>query len=227
MNCETAISELLRLIDRDGTSLSPDARAHLRECENCRTLLESIAGDAPAPDARVDATTPAETAVRLERRKVIAARVLAVMATVIVFLGPLLVLSNQGVLGVSTVELIVVLVGGISVAMILASPFLLLFTAARRGWTGSGKHRFYRRLGPGRWLEGVCLGIAETMEWRVAYVRLAFVLAAIFSKGLAVLVYLICASAMAVHPADRQYLLRFKIARLWRRMRGHEIEEHV
>jgi len=46
----------------------------------------------------------------------------------------------------------------------------------------------------------------------------------IWFKGLGLLAYIICALAMPVHPADRHYLLRFRIARWWRRLR-HATED--
>ncbi len=80
------------------------------------------------------------------------------------------------------------------------------------------KFRMYRRLGEGRMVSGVCLGLAERTHtpvwvWRVG------TLAGISFFSDAALLYFLMAFTMPVHPEDRAGLLRFRIARWLRGLR--------
>jgi phage shock protein C len=217
MNCKEAIAELMCSIDANAPT-SEEARAHLRECERCRALLASVSEQPPAEEVAVESsTTAAEAAVAEERKKLLTRRAVAILAAVIVF-GLLMLIPLRRHTGLATGELAVIALIGVCIAIIVGAPILLAFSAITNARTPRGERRFYRRLGPGRWIEGVCLGIAEATGWNVALVRLAFALGLWF-KGIGLLAYIVCALAMPVHPADRQYLLRFKIARLWRWLR--------
>ena len=217
MNCQEAIAELLRSIDAN-TPTSEEARAHLRECARCRELLASVSEQPPAEEAAVESsTTAAEAAVARERKKLLTRRAIAILAAVIVF-GLLMLIPLRRNTGLASGELAVIAFIGVLIAIIVGAPVLLLFSAIANARTPRGERRFYQRLGPGRWVEGICIGIAEATGWNVALVRLAFVTGMWF-KGLGLLAYIVCALAMPVHPADRQYLLRFRIARAWRKLR--------
>ena len=67
-------------------------------------------------------------------------------------------------------------------------------------------------------LSGVCMGLAERTGWPVTTFRVIF-LALFFAKGFGMILYVLFDLAMPVHPADRQYLLRFRVARAWRGFR--------
>jgi phage shock protein PspC (stress-responsive transcriptional regulator) len=217
MNCKEAIAELMLSIDTNAPT-SEEARAHLRECEHCRALLASVSEQLPAEEASVESSaTAAEAAVARERKKLLTQRAIAIPASVIVF-GLLMLIPLRGHTGLGTAELALIALVGVFISIIVGAPLLLLFSAIAHARTPGGQRRFYKRLGPGRWVDGVCSGIAEATGWNVALVRLAFALGMWF-KGIGLLAYIVCSLAMPVHPADRQYLLRFRIARAWRRMR--------
>ena len=218
MNCHEAIDELMRSIDANAPT-SEEARAHLHDCQRCRALLTSVSEQIPAEDAAVEnSAKAAEGAVAQERRKLRMKRTIAICVAVIVF-GLLMLIPLSGHTRLGYPEIVLIAAVGVFIAIIAGAPVLLLFSLVASAKTPGGERRLYKRLGPGRWLEGVCLGIAEAMGWSVTLVRIAFILAFWF-KGVGLLAYIVCAFAMPVHPADRQYLLRFKIARAWRRMRN-------
>lgn len=217
MNCREAVSALVASVE-NGTAMSEEHREHIRECERCRELLDSakqvqtlLAGNGiEAPP--VDATLTAAEEVVLQNRS---RRAIKIAAGVLLLLG----------LGIATLLIRVgeappaqaLLLAGVGVIMatLVATPFLLLFWLVR-GSAGRDKRRLYQRLGPGRMLSGVCLGIAEATGVDVRLLRLAFV-ALVFADGVGIWIYIILALAMPVHPDDRQYLLRFRLRRWWRR----------
>jgi phage shock protein C len=104
------------------------------------------------------------------------------------------------------------------VALVLLTPLFLLLHFVRRPYRG--KARFYKRLGRGRYLSGVCLGIAESLRVNVSFVRIVFVLLLLF-HGAGFWLYLILDLAMPVHPEDREHLWRFKIRRWMQKRWGH------
>ncbi|HEY3053488.1 MAG TPA: PspC domain-containing protein [Thermoanaerobaculia bacterium] len=217
MNCQEAIADLMRSIDANAPT-SEQARAHLRECERCRALLTSVSEQVPAEEVSVESSAlAAEAAVAKERKRMITTRAVAISVAIIVF-GLLMLIPLKGASDLSVPERLLVGFTGVCIAILIGAPFLILFSMVARAKTPTGQRRFYRRLGPGRWWEGVCLGIAEATGLNVGFVRGVFVLLAYF-KGVGLLAYIICTLAMPVHPADRQYLWRFQIARAWRRMR--------
>lgn len=217
MNCQEAIAELMRSIDTN-ESTSEQARAHLRECERCRALLASVSEQAPAEDAAVESSAAAaEAAVKQQRKKLVMQRAIAIAAAIIVF-ALLMLIPLRGGSGLGVPERVLIAFTGVCIAILVGAPALILFSMVANAKTPSGKRRFYKRLGPGQWIDGVCLGIAEATGLNVGFVRLAFALLAWF-KGLGVLAYIVCDFAMPVHPADRQYLRSFRLARAWRRMR--------
>jgi phage shock protein PspC (stress-responsive transcriptional regulator) len=217
MNCNEAIAELMRSIDTN-VPTSEEARAHLRDCERCRALLASVSEQVPTEEAAVESSAKAaEAAVAGERKKLMIQRAIAILAAVVAF-GLLMLIPLRGHTGLGTGELMLVTFMGVCLSIIVGAPLLLLFQAIANARTPRGERRFYKRLGPGRWISGVCLGIAAATGWSVTLVRLAFLLG-IWFKGIGLLAYIVCSLAMPVHPADRQYLLRFRFARAWRRMR--------
>lgn len=77
----------------------------------------------------------------------------------------------------------------------------------------------YKRLGPGRQLSGVCLGLARrtgtpAWGWRVGFVLLGLLPGLGHAAG--PWLYLLLDLAMPIHPEDRAQLLRFRLARWWR-----------
>jgi phage shock protein PspC (stress-responsive transcriptional regulator) len=226
MNCQEAIAGLMRSIDTNAPT-SEEARAHLRECERCRALLASVSEQAPAEDASVErSAVAAEAAVVQERRKLLLRRAIAIAAAIIVF-SVLMLIPLRGGSELGSAARVLIAFTGACIAILGSALILILFSFVANAKTPSGGRRFYKRLGPGQWIDGVCLGIAEAMGWNVTIVRLAFVILAWFKFG--VLAYIVCDLAMPVHPADRQYLRSFRLARAWRRMRHatDDARQHV
>ena len=226
MNCHEAIAELFRSLDA-GTPISDAARDHFRECSRCRALLATLTEEEPEKDRSAEepslesTAAAAEAALKKERVKRMAGRWAALMVVAVVVVLTISSIQARAFPGEIAA---VVFIGVILFMIFVGLPFLLLFHYFANAKTEHGEHGFYKRLGPGRWLGGVCLGIAEAKGWSVALVRAVFLLLAWF-KGIGVLAYVICVLAMPVYPGDRRYLLRFKIARAWRRFRGSPDDE--
>jgi phage shock protein PspC (stress-responsive transcriptional regulator) len=108
--------------------------------------------------------------------------------------------------------------------VLIGTPIVLLLWIVR-GKTRGGQRRLYQRLGPGRMISGVCLGIAEATRVDVNVIRIAFVVL-LLADGVGFWLYVLLALTMAVHPDDRQYLLRFRLRRWWQR-RFADAENHA
>jgi phage shock protein PspC (stress-responsive transcriptional regulator) len=208
-DCTRPLDGLKRTLEA-GTDLDPEARAHLQGCATCRASLGAAlkcleADDRPAPavDSRV-----VEAEVLLRHRRNELRRRLVVGAVLAATCFGLL--ASRGAIQDATVVL------GLAVlALILGTilAFWLVRTPARSG--------LFKRLGPGRQLSGVCLGLAQrtgtpAWAWRLGFVLLA-VLPATGHLGL--WLYVLLDLAMPVHPEDRPNLLRFRLARWWRTLR--------
>jgi phage shock protein PspC (stress-responsive transcriptional regulator) len=217
VRCELAMAALVRFIET-GEAMPDRYREHLRECERCRAMLGEATAfeqdleleDATADDrGTLNAEAAAKESMRLQRER--RAKHFVVIAFATLIFGMLLILpmfdedtnAQEALLAGST---------GIAIAILFASPFIALMTFAREQ-RGS---KLYKRLGTGRQLSGVCLGLAERTGWPVMLIRLIF-LALIFVKGAGIVLYLAFDLAMPMHPADRGNLLRFRIARKFRR----------
>lgn len=83
----------------------------------------------------------------------------------------------------------------------------------------SRRREIYKRLGPGRLLHGVCLGIAEKTKIDVTIIRMLFLALLLIGGGSGIALYIALDVAMPVHPDDRHHLLRFRVRRWWRRIR--------
>jgi phage shock protein PspC (stress-responsive transcriptional regulator) len=102
---------------------------------------------------------------------------------------------------------------------LFAIPVLLLLTFTRL----PRKYRVYKRLGKGRMLSGVCMGLSERTGTSVWAWRLGFVLLSLLIYDV-IFLYAVMALTMPVHPDDRAELLRFRIARWFRGLRQHTAE---
>jgi phage shock protein PspC (stress-responsive transcriptional regulator) len=65
-------------------------------------------------------------------------------------------------------------------------------------------------------LDGVALGLSEATKVNVSVIRLLF-FGLLFFDGVGLVLYLLLALFMPVHPDDRQFLLRFRLRRWLRR----------
>lgn len=225
MNCNEAVAALVASLE-SGTPMTDAQREHIRSCERCRELLDSakqfqtlLGGNGIQPPA-VDATlAAAEKEVRRAqtKRMIFVAAGIALIAWAAVSL--LLVRAGEAI----PIEAMLVVAAALVAAFLAITPIVLLVWFARSAHSPA-KH-LYKRLGPGRMLSGVCLGLAEHFRWNVKYVRAAFVIASFFD-GLGFWVYLILELAMRVHPDDRQYLRRFRLRR-WLARRTAHAEHYV
>jgi phage shock protein PspC (stress-responsive transcriptional regulator) len=216
MNCNEAVAALVASLE-SGAPMSAEQREHIRTCERCRELLDSakqfqtlLGGNGIQPPAVDAATAAAEEEVR--RAKIRRTLGIAFAIAVVAWVGLSMLLIRAG--EVAPVEGFLVVGAGIGIAFLMIAPLLLLVLLARAARTA--EKRWYKRLGPGRQLSGVCLGLAERFRWNVTIVRLAFLLA-LFFHGLGFWVYVVLDLAMPVHPDDRQYLLRFRMRRWFAR----------
>jgi hypothetical protein len=65
-----------------------------------------------------------------------------------------------------------------------------------------------------------CIGLAEKTNTSVIWWGIGFVISIFIPSIHLSFIYILLFLAMPVHPDDRQYLLRFKIARWWHRIRN-------
>ena len=215
MNCNEAVSALVASLER-GDPMTAEQREHIRTCEKCRELLDSakqfqtlLGGNGIQPPSVDTAAAKAEEEVRQARvrRQVwtaIAGGALAIIG-VTAFFALVLMPNDLGVPKIAvaaTGVMIVVTIVGITLGVL-------------RGLAERSK-RFYKRLGPGRMLSGVCLGLSEATGANVTLLRLAAV-ALLFVDGVGLWLYILLDLMMPVHPDDRQYLLRFKLRRWFRK----------
>jgi phage shock protein PspC (stress-responsive transcriptional regulator) len=220
MNCNEAVSALVASLE-NGEPMSDGQREHIRTCERCRELLDSakqfqtLLADSGVESPPIDPVlAAAEEEVRLRRER----RAIGICAGIILILGAgvasMLVAAGDAPPG----EAVMVVGVAVLIALLLMMPLFLLLHFVRR--SKRGKPRFYKRLGPGRYLSGVCLGIADGLHVNVSIVRLVFLLL-LFFHGAGFWLYLILDLAMPVHPEDRQHLWRFKVRRWLQRRWSH------
>jgi len=223
MNCNEAVAALIVSLE-SGTPMTEAQRAHVQSCPKCRELMDSakqLLADAetPAVPAIDEAVTAAEAQVLRNRVR----RVIWIMVGIGVILAGgvalmLLPFEEAGSLGFWLYA--AGMAGLISAGF--AIPVLLMVYLLR----DSARRRMYKRLKPGRVLHGVCLGIAEKMNFDVTLVRLVFVALVFLAGGLGIWFYVACDVAMPVHPDDRQYLLRFRLRR-WLARRNAHADHHA
>lgn len=203
--------------------MTAEIREHLLECGYCSDIVEraralerSLEHDhtehaSGARERGVDVANVAEEAQRLRRERLMGRWFLAGVSLLlfVLIMTPVLVERSAG-----THEGTLFSALALAIAVLFATPVVGLMSFGRTEL--QGRPRLYKRLGPGREVSGVCLGLAERTGWPVLAFRLLF-LALMFVKGFGFWLYLLFDLAMPIHPSDRQFLLRFRIARMWRR----------
>ena len=213
VSCEKAISNLRAVLD-GGNEPGPEIVAHWKDCPHCSHVLRdvlreleglesSLAGPIlPEVSETMSKRGEKEVRRRLQRRLLLGGGMALLVPLAALALRQVGFLSDEWA----------------SVAIAVTSAIILCalaVTAARL----PGKWGLYRRIGPGRHLGGVCFGLAErtripSLTWRLAF------LASLLLGGHGIAVYLLLLIAMPVHPDDRQYLLRFRLAHWWRNRRN-------
>jgi phage shock protein C len=220
MNCNEAVAALVASLE-SGSPMTDAQREHIRSCERCRELLDSakqfqtlLGGNGVQPPAVDTTLAAAEKEVRRAQMKRMVLVAIGIGFVAWAAVSVLLIRAGEAV----PVEAVFVVGAAILLGLLAITPVVLLVWFARSAHSPA-KH-LYKRLGPGRMLSGVCLGLAERYRWNVTYVRAAFVLTSFFD-GLGFWVYLILELAMRVHPDDRQYMRRFRLRRWLARRTGH------
>jgi phage shock protein PspC (stress-responsive transcriptional regulator) len=220
MNCTEAVAALVSSLE-SGTEMSDEQREHIRTCERCRELLDSakqfqtlLVGNGIESPTIDPALAAAEEEVRRRTER----RAIGICAGVLLILGAAVAWMLVGSGELRRMEAILVVTVSLVTGLLLLTPVFLILYFVRR--SKGGKPRLYKRLKKGRYLSGVCLGIAEATQLNVSLVRSVFALLLIF-KGAGFWIYLILDLAMPVHPEDRQYMLRFKVRRWFQRRMGH------
>lgn len=208
MNCNEAVAALIASLE-NGTPMTDAQREHIRLCGRCRELLDSakqfqtLLGGNGIETPPVEATLAATEEEVRRRRRWRTLKICAVLAAVFV-LG---MAALFAAIGEMLPQALIFVSAGIAAAAMITLPLAVLLLLVR-----GGERRICRRLGPGRVLSGVSLGLAEATRVDVRLIRLAFV-ALFLADGVGVVLYILLALAMPVHPDDRQYLLRFRMRR--------------
>lgn len=221
-HCAEHLATLLRLIER-GDEIPPELKSHLATCAECARLLDAMnrvqadlerddasANEEPVVAQTVEKSAAAVSESRRTRNLVTAIAIAATIAAGVWMLGYGVQSEFEGLANVGMAVLIF--------APLFIGVTLLILLRKRLREPGRA---IYRRLGPGRQLAGVCLGLAESMSVQVVIMRVVF-LGLLFANGAGWWLYILLTLLMPTHPDDRQYLLRFQFARLVRRMRGEE-----
>jgi phage shock protein PspC (stress-responsive transcriptional regulator) len=215
MSCKEAMAAVINIVEHGG-AMPDEQREHIKHCERCRELLDSAnAFDAAIHDEQVPEPTVDEQRLDREVRGVRlrdVARRSGVAAVIAVMAVSVLAIIFGRVEDVDT-AVIAGILGIIAVIAVMVAVTVHTLFGALRDRQGN---RIYKRLKPGRQLSGVCLGLSEATGVNVAVFRLAFFALAFF-KGIGLLLYVLLDLARPVHPDDRQYLLRFKLRRMWQR----------
>ncbi|HYC58817.1 MAG TPA: PspC domain-containing protein [Thermoanaerobaculia bacterium] len=220
MNCKEAVAALVASLE-SGQDMTEQQRGHIRTCARCRELLDSakqfeslLEGNGIQTPPLDPIVSTAEDEVRRRRER----RAIAVAIGILLILGAaaawMLIAAGEAPPG----EAFAVVGGALGIALLLLTPIFIIFFVVRR--SVGGKARLYKRLGKGRQLSGVCLGLAEATKINVTAIRVAFLLL-MFVEGAGCWLYLILDLAMPVHPEDRQYLWRFRVRRWMQRRLAH------
>jgi phage shock protein PspC (stress-responsive transcriptional regulator) len=212
--CARAESNVARYLT-EGTSLDESVLAHMKDCGECAAtlqraqalgnLLENGAANSSAVvvDTNLSPVLTREVAAAVKRRLLVRA-VLALAVIVVGYYFWVRIESGPGLNNPTAVWVI---------GMLFFT--LPLLAAAKTAGVDVGPARVYKRI-RGRQLSGVCQGLGESFAIPVWILRMAFI-ALTFLSGWTIVLYLILDVIMQIHPDDRSELLRFRIARWWKR----------
>jgi phage shock protein PspC (stress-responsive transcriptional regulator) len=209
LSCTDAV-EGLRAMLAGSAEPDPDIVEHWRSCPRCAEILRKALRGMEALEAEPEPPGTDEALVTKVQKEVLARNWLRTLS--LAFFAFLVVLVCCATLLVAAVVPgMAILLGSILLPLTLL-VIILRVKRQPQGW------KLYRRLGKGRQLGGVCLGLAERTGTRADTWRIVLVVA--FFLGLpAFQLYVLMLLLMPVHPDDREYLLRFKLRRWWARFR--------
>lgn len=215
--CKEAVASLLAFLE-NGTPMPETHRQHLNECARCKPVMDGVRALAAPETDDVAATGDArreqafDAAARelraARRRRTITAALLATLAAILIIPALVIFPDHSASMYLQSLALVALTLLIFAVAIVLPLAILQRIVGGPAG----AQRPLYKRLGPGRQLAGVALGIAEHTGLSVTVVRLIFI-ALVVTKGAGLLLYIVLALSMPVHPADREHMLRFRLRR--------------
>jgi len=211
MNCNDAMAALVASLE-NATTVDDETREHLRTCEQCGAMLRSAKEVLRVIPSEVEGSPAIDAAVAAAEREVARKRFwrgVRILGGALLSLAAIAAILLVRAVPVSTAAAFVS--AGVVLALLVSTPLLVLMWFVR----GPAK-RVYKRLGPGRAIGGVCLGLAEASKLDLTLLRVIFGILLLFD-GAGFWIYLLLYLAMPVHPDDRRYLLGFKVRRWWMR----------
>lgn len=216
VSCQEAISNLRAILD-GANEPGPEIVAHWKDCPHCNHVLRNVLRELEGLESAMVGPVLSEVSETMSKRgeeevrRRLQRRLL--LGGGMALLVPLAALALRlvGVLSDGWASVAIAVTGAITLCVVAVIVARL-----------PGRWGFYRRIGPGRQLGGVCLGLAERTRIPLMAWRLAF-LAFLFFGGHGITLYLLLLIAMPVHPDDRQYLLRFRLAHWWRGRRNAKV----
>jgi phage shock protein PspC (stress-responsive transcriptional regulator) len=218
LQCREAVASLIAFLEH-GTPMPDSHRQHLNACPHCKPMIDtlhSLAATEPAEvttgDARREQAfhAAARELRAARRRRTITVSLLATLAAILII--PALVIFPDHSPSMYLQSLALVALTLFIFGAVIVLPLALLQRLVHGSPRSATQRPLYKRLGPGRQLAGVALGIAEHTGLSATTVRLIFI-ALVVTKGAGLLLYLVLALSMPVHPADREYMLRFRLRR--------------
>jgi phage shock protein PspC (stress-responsive transcriptional regulator) len=219
LQCKEAVASLLAFLE-NGTPMPESHRQHLNDCPHCKPMMDGVRALA-APesddvattgDARREQTFDAATRElrAARRRRTITAALLATLAAILIIPALVIFPDHSPSMYLQSLALVALTLFLFGAAIVL--PLAILQRLVHGSPRSATQRPLYKRLGPGRQLAGVALGIAEHTGLSVTAVRLIFI-ALVVTKGAGLLLYIVLALSMPVHPADREHMLRFRLRR--------------
>jgi phage shock protein PspC (stress-responsive transcriptional regulator) len=208
-SCSLTVSLLLEHLEK-GTALTAEAESHLQRCSNCSSIVQRAGrlgrlledGEpGPAVTTPTGVVQAAESEVAVTRRRNLAWRIIAALVVTTVISLLWVHVKPESGLEFATLGVLLLLYA-------LPVTVFVLFIRAMI----ARPRKVYKRLA-GRELSGVGRGISEVSDIPVWVVRMAFVPLGAWGFML----YVVLSLLLPVHPEDRVHLLRFKVARWWRR----------
>ena len=209
--CSEILDRLIRGLE-SGEVIDDSLREHLKGCADCQKVLAAIrslesdaaqkqtAADEPLELVKMDqvVATTSLTLTRSVRRR----RALTLLTAGAVLIG-LFLWSAWFEVGEVTFWMVMIL---------CFSAVLIAFVGRFQRWCEEHRLVVYKRVGEGRWVSGICYGLAERFQVPVWILRALFVVMCFYHwSGL--VVYLVLDVFMPIHPEDRSHLWRFKFAR--------------
>ena len=216
--CAEYLANLMKSIEH-GNDVPPELKSHLATCAECGKLLDAmtrIQADIERGELSATEETVVEETVQASGTAVFRSRQARTVTRAIAVAVTLAAAAWMIVYGVGSPREGLAVVG---IAFLIIAPLFVVIAVLHllRERLRDPVRPIYKRLKPGMQLAGVCLGLSEAIGQPAIILRVAFFIL-FFVDGLGFWAYVVLALLMPTHPDDRQYLLRFRIARAFRRV---------